>query len=261
MPPFRITLAYDGTDFSGWQAQDPAKGARTVQDVLEEALSRIAGGPRVVVAGAGRTDAGVHALGQVASFDFPREMAPGDLVRALNGVLPLDVRVRDAALCDDGFHARKSARAKTYRYHLDTGPLQLPTRRRYAAHWPGSLDVKAVQEAAALFAGRLDFASLASAGSSVRTTIRTVFRSECRLEPPPEAGTGPVLVYETEADGFLRKMVRSMVGGLLAAGSGRVPVAGLARALAARDRRAWPPPAEARGLVLVRVRYAPATEG
>jgi tRNA pseudouridine38-40 synthase len=249
---FRITVAYDGTDFEGWQAQERPgqKDARTVQGTLEAALARLAGGGRVAVAGAGRTDAGVHATGQVASFDLARAIAPGELVRALNGLLPPDVRVRDAAHAPDGFHARKSACAKVYRYVLDTGPLQLPTRRRLAAHVPFALDPALVSEAAELFVGRQDFASLASAGGSARTTVRTVSRSEPRWD---EA----TLVYETEADGFLRKMVRSMVGALVAVGRGAVSLEELRRALAARDRRAWPAPAEARGLTLVAVRYPP----
>ena len=248
---YRVTLAYDGTDFEGWQSQarerDHAR-PRTVQGTVEEALARLAGGDRVEVAGAGRTDAGVHALGQVASFDLPREMAPGDLARALNGLLPADVRVCDASVASAGFHARKSAASKLYRYVLDTGAVQLPTRRRTAAHVPFALDAGRVAAAAGLFTGRHDFASLCSTGGSVRTTVRDVLRSAVRWE---EA----TLVYEVEADGFLRKMVRSMVGGLVEAGRGARSVDDLGRALLARDRRAWPAPAEARGLTLVEVRY------
>jgi tRNA pseudouridine38-40 synthase len=252
---YRVTLAYDGTEFEGWQSQtraDPAPRARTVQAAVEDALARLSGGERVPVTGAGRTDAGVHATGQVASFDLPREMQPGDLARAMNGLLPRDVRVLEAARAPDGFHARKSASSKLYRYLLDTGPVQLPTRRRLAAHVPFSLDRERVSEAAALFVGRQDFASLASAGGSARTTVRTVSRSETHWD---EA----TLVYSVEADGFLRKMVRSMVGALVVAGRRAVSVEDLRRALDARDRRAWPAPAEARGLTLVAVRYPPPT--
>lgn len=250
---YRVTLAYDGTDFEGWQSQareGTAGRARTVQGAIEDALARLAGGARVAVAGAGRTDSGVHATGQVASFDLPREMPPGDLVRALNGLLPADVRVLDAAEAPEGFHARQSALSKLYRYVLDTGPVQLPTRRRLAAHVPFTLDRERVSSSAALFAGRQDFASLCSAGGSSRTTVRTVLRSAPRWEDA-------TLVYEVEAEGFLRKMVRSMVGGLVEAGRGALGVEDLRRALAARDRRAWPAPAEARGLTLVAVRYPP----
>ena len=249
MPLYRATLAYDGTDFAGWQLQRPG-GGRTVQGALEEALGRLAGGARVAVLGAGRTDAGVHALGQVASFELPRELPAGELQRALNVLLPVDVRVLEAAAAPPGVHPRRDAVSKVYRYELDCGGVQLPQRRRTATFLPWPLDEGAVRAAAALYVGRRDFASLASAGGSAKTTVRTVLRSEAVL-------SGATLVYETEADGFLRKMVRSMVGGLIAAGRGTMRVEDLARALEARDRRAWPAPAAACGLTLVRVTYPP----
>ena len=259
MALFRLTLAYDGTDFLGWQSQGRRGDARTVQGVLEAALGRLADGARVAVAGAGRTDAGVHAVGQVASFDLPRELEPGDLLRALNALLPEDVRVLDAQRAQAGFHARKSAVSKLYRYVLDTGPIQLPARRRIAGHVPWSLDEARVHAAAALSLGCHDFASLASAGHSVKTTLRTVTRSEATFaaveEPWRAGGMGATLVYEVEADGFLRKMVRSLVGGLVAVGRGALAVEDLQRALEARDRRCWPAPVAARGLTLVRVDY------
>jgi tRNA pseudouridine38-40 synthase len=253
VPLYRVTLAYDGTEFLGWQAQERPDGTRprTVQGDLEAALFLLAGGRPVRVSGAGRTDAGVHALGQVASFELSRAITPDALQRSLNGMLKDDVRVVDAALAPPGFHARKSARGKLYRYEVDSGAFQLPTRRRMAAHvrWP--LDSPAVQDAAALFVGKHDFAAVASTGSSVKTTVRTVTRSEAVLH-------GSTLVYEVEADGFLRKMVRSLVGALLDVGRGTVSVQDLRAALASRDRRNWPRPAQARGLVLVRVDYGAA---
>jgi tRNA pseudouridine38-40 synthase len=250
MPLYRATLAYDGSDFEGWQLQAAARPARTVQGTVEEALARLCGGQAVRAHAAGRTDAGVHALGQVISFDLPRELEPATLARALNGLLPRDVRVLAADHAPPGFHARRSATGKLYRYELDTGRVQLPQRRRFAGHVPGALDPAAVAAAAALFVGPHDFASLMSSGSPVRSTLRTITRSEAQVD-------GASLVYEVEADGFLRKMVRSLVGALLAAGRGDLSVEELARALAARDRSAWPPPAEARGLTLVRVDYPP----
>jgi tRNA pseudouridine38-40 synthase len=245
---FRIVVAYDGTDFAGWQSQAEASATRTVQGTLQEAIARLGDGTPPRVDGAGRTDAGVHATGQVASFLLGRDMAPADLARALNGLLPLDVRVLSAARAPDGFHARRSARSKLYRYVLDTGPVQLPTRRRYAGHVPWTLDPAAVLAAAQIVAGRQDFAALASSGGSVKTTVRAISRSEARFD-------GPTLVYEVEGDGFLRKMVRSIVGGLIAAGRGAAGIDDLRRALAEGDRAAWPAPAEARGLTLVRVEY------
>jgi len=248
---YRVTLAYDGTGFQGWQSQRP--GSRTVQGDLEAALRRLAGGERIVVHGAGRTDAGVHAAGQVASFDLPRRLEADALRRALNGMLEDDVRVLAAEAAPAGFHARKSASSKLYRYVLDTGEVQAPWRRLYAGHLARALDEPAVAEAAALYVGRHDFASLASAGGSARTTVRRVSRADVRWEDPLQ-GTRS-LVFETEAEGFLRKMVRSMVGGLIAAGRGSATPEELRRALEARDRGAWPPPADARGLSLVRVLY------
>jgi tRNA pseudouridine38-40 synthase len=244
---FRIVVAYDGTDFAGWQTQ-AAGSPRTVQSTLQDALAHLADGARVRVEGAGRTDAGVHASGQVASFVLGRDIAPDALVRALNGLLPDDVRVLAADNAAEGFHARRSARSKLYRYVLDTGRVQLPTRRRHAGHVPWALDPDAVAAAADLVRGRHDFAALASSGGTVTTTVRTITRSEARFD-------GPTLTYEVEADGFLRKMVRSIVGGLVAAGRGVTSVDDLRRALAGKDRSAWPAPAEARGLTLVRVEY------
>jgi tRNA pseudouridine38-40 synthase len=253
LPAYRLTLAYDGTDFEGWQAQERPEGpcVRTVQGELEAALGRLAGDTPVRVSGAGRTDAGVHALGQVASFTLPRAFEPRALQRALNGLLPADVRVLEAAEAPPGFHARKSALSKLYRYELDTGPVQLPTRRRHAGHVPWTLDAEAVAEAAALFVGRHDFASLASAGGSARTSVRTITRSHV-------AFVSATLRYEVEATGFLRKMVRSIVGALVEVGRGALTADDLRLALDARDRRAWPKPAPACGLTLVRVDYAAA---
>jgi tRNA pseudouridine38-40 synthase len=260
VPFYRITLAYDGTDFEGWQTQATRRrpAPRTVQGVVEEALARLSGGAPVSIAGAGRTDAGVHALGQVASFELSRELAADALTRALNGLLPEDVRVRASAVVAPAFHARRDARSKLYRYEMDLGPVQLPTRRRTAGHHRGTLDEGKVAEAAALYLGRHDFAAVASSGSSVKTTVRTVLRSAASFETDPSTGDPRGrLVYEVVADGFLRKMVRSLVGGLVAAGSGAARVDDLARALRAGDRRAWPPPAAARGLTLVHVSYSP----
>jgi tRNA pseudouridine38-40 synthase len=253
MPRYRLTLAYDGTDFAGWQVQAEETGARTVQGVLEAALTQLARGVAVRVTASGRTDAGVHALGQVVSFDLPQAMAPEALHRALNATLAADVRVREAAIVAEGFCARRRAWGKHYRYVLDTGTFQLPNRRRAAAFLPMALDEGAVCAAAEIFLGTQDFASLASSGGSVETTVRTITRSSARFEDLPLVPDGRVLTYDVEGSGFLRKMVRSIVGGLIAVGSGKTTRALLERALAAHDRGAWPAPAPARGLTLMRV--------
>jgi len=225
-----------------------------VQGEVERALARLADGPAPRVAAAGRTDAGVHAAGQVIAFDLARAWDAAELQRALNSLLPRDVRVLAVRPAAADFHPRRSALGKLYRYELDYGEVQLPTRRRYAAHLPVALDESCVSAAAALFLGRHDFASLASSGGSVKTTERTITRSEALF-------TSGTLVYEVEADGFLRKMVRSLVGGLIAAGRGTHTLDELRLALVAKDRGAWPPPAEARGLTLVRVYYPPEFAG
>jgi tRNA pseudouridine38-40 synthase len=256
---YRLTLAYDGTDFEGWQWQQRKEPVRTVQGVLEAALRELSGGERVAAVAAGRTDAGVHALGQVTSFELPRDLDPALLARALNGLLPPEVRVLGASYAPPGFHARRSAVSKLYRYVMDTGPVQLPGRRRFSAHVAGPLDQAAMRHGAALFLGRHDFAAVASAGGNVKTTVRTVRRSEIRADTIDAVG-GTALIYEVEADGFLRKMVRSLVGGLVGLGRGTVTLDELRRALAAGDRGGWPPPAPACGLTLVRVDYPPSDE-
>jgi tRNA pseudouridine38-40 synthase len=253
---YRLTIAYDGTDFAGFQIQS-SRGARTVQGVLETALSRLESGRTPRVKGAGRTDAGVHATGQVVSFALKREWAAERLRKALNALLSADLRVLDAASVAPEFDARRDAVAKLYRYVLDTGAIQLPSRRRFCAHVVTPLDEARVHDAAALFLGRRDFAALASSGGSTRTSIRQVYRCEVRFAPIEALPACRSMVVDMEADGFLRKMARSLVGGLIAAGQGRRSLEELRLGLAHADRKEWPPPAPARGLTLVRVDYSP----
>ncbi len=248
----RVTLSYDGSEFAGFQAQDKAR-ARTVQDEVEAALQRIHQGVFARIEGAGRTDQGVHALGQVISFRSPREWPDNELARALNSVLPRDIRAMNSATEDASFHARRSALSKHYRYLLDVCETQHATRRKYAGHTAFSLDRAVVAEVAALFLGAKDFASLQNTGSPVKTTTRTVTRSEVHWE---EA----TLFFDVEADGFLRRMVRSMVGGFIAAGRGAATVDQLAAALESRHRSGWPAPAGPEGLYLVSVRYKSGAE-
>ena len=214
MPRFRLVLEYDGTDFQGWQAQ--RSGARTVQETLEAAAADLAGQP-VPVTGAGRTDAGVHAEGQVASLRF--EAPPADrldaraLVRALNVRLPEDLAVRSAERVPDGFDPRREARAKLYRYDVYTGRERSPLRRRRWHRVPGPLDVAAMARAARAFEGEHDFAALQSTGSSVTTTKRRVLRCEWGQE-------GEELRLFVAGSGFLRHMVRTLAGTLIEVGQG-----------------------------------------
>ena len=251
----RITLEYDGTDFSGWQRQ--AQGERTVQGCLEGALAELAerGGPPVTVMGSGRTDAGVHAQGQVASVTLATRLAPAELRRALNAKLPPDMAVLDVALAPEGFDARRSATGKCYRYAIWNGAERSPLRARRYAFVPLALDLAAMQQAAAALVGEHDFAAFQAAGSEVAHTTRALRRAEVAGEP------GGEVQLEFEASGFLRHMVRNLAGTLIEVGQGRRSVASVGELLAARDRRLAGPTAPARGLTLLWVAYPHARGG
>jgi tRNA pseudouridine38-40 synthase len=253
MTRFRIVLSYDGTDYVGWQRQ--ASGV-SIQGLIEEAL-RALDGRDVTVSGAGRTDAGVHALGQVAGFTLERSMDPATLVRALNAQLPYAVRVLDAAEVGPDFHPRFSARVKTYRYRLWNGEVMSPFERAYAWHVRGRLDVEAMRAAAPLIRGRHDFAAFQAAGGSVTATEREVLESTLQASGPGSSFAAPaaVLTYEVTGTGFLRHMVRIIVGSLVEIGRGRQPIEWMSDAIASRDRQAAGPTAPPQGLVLVRVEY------
>lgn len=257
MPNLKLTLAYDGTDYVGWQRQ---AAGRSIQGVLEAALAELEGAP-VTVTGAGRTDAGVHALAQVASARMAREIEPAVLARALNAKLPADIRVLGADTVSSAFHARYSARSKKYRYCVSNGGVAAPFAARYAWHVATPLDLDAMRAAGALLRGRHDFAAFQSTGSSVRTSVRTL--SSLTVERRPEcgaaltAGSGAALIaIDVEADGFLRHMVRAIVGTLVEVGCGRRPAEAIAPILASGRRNRAGPTAPARGLFLVRVTCA-----
>jgi tRNA pseudouridine38-40 synthase len=242
----RLVLEYDGTDFAGWQRQ--AQGERTVQGVLEDALRGVCGQPPDVE-GAGRTDAGVHARGQVAGVRVETRLAPAELQRALNAVLPSDVAVRELEVAPEGWHPRRSARGKLYRYAIWNGRVRSPLRERFA-HWvPQPLDVPAMAAAAACLLGTRDFRSFQAAGSGIEQTVRTLSRAELLGE------AGGDLALELEGDGFLRHMVRNVAGTLLEVGLGRRAAGSLPALLDARDRDQAGPTAPPQGLVLVQVRY------
>ena len=246
MANFRLTLEYDGADFNGWQAQPGDQ--RTVQAVLEAAIAQVTGA-RIRVAGASRTDAGVHALGQVASAEIPTQLAPAALQRAVNGVLPADVAVVGSELAPDDFHARFSALGKLYRYRVWNGAIRSPLRAARSYTVVRKLDCSAIAKAAEAFVGCHDFAALQAAGSAVENTVRTVRRLEIECEPAGD------LVFWVEGDGFLRHMVRNLVGTLLEVGTGRRSIESMTELLAARDRQWAGPTAPSAGLTLMRVFY------
>ena len=257
MRTLKLTLAYDGTGYVGWQRQD---NGRSIQGALEDALAEIEG-RRVTVFGAGRTDAGVHALGQVASVRLRHEINAATLGRALNAKLPLAIRVTDVADAAPDFHARYAAYEKTYRYWLDTGAVASPFGLRYMWHVRAPLDLDAMRVAADELRGRRDFAAFQASGTAVDSTVRTLSAVTVETAPavsPTGAGDGMPsrgITVEVAGDGFLRHMVRTIVGTLVEIGTGRRPPADMASIIASGRRDRAGPTAPARGLFLVRVDY------
>lgn len=249
MRTIRLLLQYDGTEFVGWQRQDSGV---SIQGVIEDALSKIEGGA-VTLHGAGRTDAGVHAEGQVASARLNSPLDDDTLARALNANLPPAVRVVAVATVADDFHARFSARAKTYEYRLWNGAAIPPFIRHYAWHVPQPLAVEVMQRAADALVGAHDFAAFQGTGSTVHTTVRTVTSARW-IDARPAPG-GRLLSFEMSGDGFLRHMVRAVTGTLVEIGLGRRPADDIPRLLAARERSEAGRTAPACGLFLVRVEY------
>jgi tRNA pseudouridine38-40 synthase len=242
----KLTIAYRGTEFAGWQIQP---GKRTVQQCLEDAIAKI-WGAKISLQGSGRTDTGVHARGQVASFNAPRLHTAPVALRALNANLPRDVRVVQCRLVSPAFHARFDATGKTYRYliwnHIVQDPFTLDTHY----HMPRDLDLAAMRKAARLLVGRHDFASFTSnPGYERETTIRTMKRATVVRD-------GHAIVFHFAADGFLYRMVRNLVGALVKVGKGKIDVTEFAQILRACRRSAAPETAPACGLCLMHVRYA-----
>ena len=247
MRVLKLTLAYDGTRFVGWQRQADGE---SIQGLLEEALARFEGAP-VTVHGAGRTDAGVHALGQVASASVTFTHPAATIVRALNAQLPEDIRVVDIADAAPDFHARFRARSKTYRYQIRAGTVGDPFTRAFVWQLPEPLDVAAMTDAAAALVGRHDFAVFQSAGTEVASTVRTIFRSELSTTERSER----LLVYEVAADGFLRHMVRAIVGTLVEIGRGGRSAESMAQLIGHGTRAQAGATAPPHGLFLVSVDY------
>lgn len=280
---WKLTLAYDGTDFSGWQVQP---GRLTIQGELQAALGRITG-ESPLPQGSGRTDAGVHALAQVASFPLRAPIPPENLRRALNRTLPSSIRILEVAImADPGFHARHSATAKSYEYRVfphrggDVGDdiggdigsdACSPFLARYVYGCPWVLDLEALRQAACVFVGEHDFRSFAAndpdlaartlqpdseegldVQAQVAGTVRTIYASEWSLQ---NTGDVPLLVYRVRGNGFLHHMVRNLVGTMVEVGRGHLPVDAIHRILAVRCRSEAGPTAPARGLFLHSVEY------
>jgi tRNA pseudouridine38-40 synthase len=244
----KLTLAFDGTDFAGWQFQT---GQRTVQDALEQTVAKVTGQFSRVTA-SGRTDAGVHALAQIVSFETENTLPAEVLWRALNAELPHDMAALTVEDAPTDFHAQRDARRKRYRYVMCDRRVRDVFRRRYAWQLFNRLDVPAMQRAAAMLVGTHDFISFQSSGSERETTERTVFDLTIQRHEPPD---DQVVQLEIEASGYLYNMVRNIVGTLVEVGQGRQNENWVAEVLSACDRRRAGPTAPPQGLFLVSVTY------
>jgi tRNA pseudouridine38-40 synthase len=253
MRNFKIVLAYDGSDFSGWQIQPDAA---TIQGTLASAIGRVTG-EKVLPQGSGRTDAGVHALAQVATFALESPIPPQNLVKALNDMLPPSIRVIEATEAQLQFHARKSAHAKTYHYRIHRGAACPPFLARYVWHYPYPLDEDAIRQAASFVIGEHDFTSFAAVDSErgredeisdARSNVRRIFASTWER-------AGEELLYVVRGSGFLHHMVRNLVGTCVLVGRGTLKPEDVATILEARNRSAAGATAPASGLYLVSVEY------
>lgn len=272
---WRLTVAYDGSDFHGWQVQP---GAATIQGELQAALGRITG-ESPLPQGSGRTDAGVHALAQVASFALHAPIPPANLVKALNRSLPASIRVTEACVAPAGFHARHSAVAKTYEYRIFRGAVCPPFLARYVYHCTLAMEEESLQASARRFEGEHDFQSFAASDPDLSqreaveaetvtsgpeesaapritpgSTLRTIYSSAWETR---QTEAGEILVYRVRGNGFLHHMVRNLVGTMLDVGRGYCSVQDIPEILAARRRSAAGPTAPARGLFLHSVEYPP----
>lgn len=251
----KLLLSYDGSYASGWQVQPDR---HTYQGLLEDALKRLTG-QRVRVVGASRTDRGVHAVEQVVAFRTSSEHPPEVFRRALNGILPPYIRVKEAEYTTDDFHPRFSARSKEYIYVLENSPVRTPFLLKYACYNGRELNVEAMKEAALFLVGKKDFRAFQAAGCSARTTVRDVKRLDIRL--CNEIGflsiplKGRFILFHIQADAFLRYMVRNMVGTLIEVGLGRYKASWVQKVIESRDRTQAGPTAPPEGLYLYRIHY------
>lgn len=250
MRNFKLVLAYDGSEFAGWQVQPDAT---TIQGTLASAIGRVTG-EKVLPQGSGRTDAGVHALAQVATFAAESPIPAANLLKALNDVLPASIRVIAAAEAPREFHARRSARAKTYRYRMYRGEICPPFLARYVWHYPFPLDEGAMRRAAAVVVGEHDFTSFAAVDpergreEETGSNVRRIFASQWEWQEDE-------LIYTVRGNGFLHHMVRNLVGTFVLIGKGTLKAEDVRRILEAKNRAAAGATVPASGLYLVEVEY------
>jgi tRNA pseudouridine38-40 synthase len=245
MRTIKLTIEYDGSHYLGWQVQP--KGA-TIQGVIEEKLARLTGEP-VHLVGSGRTDAGVHAGGQVAHFKTKSRLDVQTFQRALNSLLPTDITVRNVEEVDEGFHARKSCKSKVYEYWILNRPLRSVFHRGTAWHVPQTLNLREMKKATRSLIGEHDFSSFQSVGSPKKTAIRKVTRAEWKRSREG------LLLFEIEANGFLKQMVRAIVGTLIEVGKGKIASEDFQGILESKERQKAGPTAPPHGLFLKEVKY------
>ncbi|MCS6873554.1 MAG: tRNA pseudouridine(38-40) synthase TruA [Pyrinomonadaceae bacterium] len=247
---FKLLIQYDGTDFHGWQIQ---KNKRTVQGELQRVLSLLEGS-RVYVCGSGRTDAGVHAEGQVANVKMTKSFTAEKLRQAINGNLGKDIRVIFVERVDEQFHARFSAKSKTYVYRVVNSPVMSPFWLRYALHEARSLDMEKIKRAAEILIGEHDWTAFSCADDKSRSKIRTIFSLDVKTRFDDRAQAKMIEFYIT-GNGFLRYMVRSIVGTLLEVGLGKLETDSIRKALETGNKKFVGATAPAHGLTLLRVSY------
>jgi tRNA pseudouridine38-40 synthase len=245
MRNIKLLIEYDGTNYQGWQVQP--KG-QTIQGILEEKLGLLTGEP-VQLFGSGRTDSGVHALGQVAHFKTQNRMDIPTIQRALNSLLPPDILIQKAEEVGEGFHARKHSKSKVYEYRILNRRLRSVFDRGYVWHIPQKLNLTEMKKATQSIIGEHDFAAFRTVGSPTRTTVRRVIRAEWKR------GRDGIIRFEIEANGFLKQMVRSIIGTLVEIGKGKRKASDLRKIMNSKDRKKAGPTAPAQGLFLEEVKY------
>lgn len=241
----KLTVSYDGTSYCGWQVQP---NGITVQQVLQDAISKATGEKDIKVTGSGRTDAGVHAVGQIAHFDTKSSIPPQKFFKAINAHLPLDIRVKDSELVSDDFDARKTAKKKTYCYTLYFGEVEQPLKERYATFIDRKIDIEKMRSAAKLFVGEHDFKCFNASGGGAKTTVRTIYNIDIEKKDDE-------LKVLVTGNGFLYNMVRTLVGTLLSVGQGEKTEDYIRKMLITGDRNLCGKTLAAKGLCLMSVEY------
>lgn len=247
MPRYKAIIAYDGTNFNGFQAQP---NGRTVQEELEKTLRKMNNGRTITIFGSGRTDAGVHAAGQVIHFDYPQARELEKMRYALDTQTPEDIAVKSVEIVEDEFHARYHVVEKTYQFRVDIGKPRSPFKRFYASYFPYPIDVEKIRCALPDLLGTHDFTSFCASGTEIEDKVRTIHEASLEVND-----TCDELIFTFRGDGFLYKMIRILVGTLLKIGNGRMDETIIPTILEAKDRNLAGPTAHPEGLYLVEVKY------